>query len=336
MEQSRRTFLKTGAVLSAAALANYSTFSFAGDYRSQLGGVVAVTVTPCCSDNSLDASAMASLAGRLSQAGVNGIFLAGSTGDMPQLNLADRELLVRSVKPAIKPETKIYAGITFLTIPDIIDAAKRLADHGADAGVLMTPLSFFSYSQNEIMTYYRTVADQSPIPIIMYHHVRATTPLELETIVALADHPNIAGMKETGPSLERTFAILDRIKNKNFILLQGNEPYSVGCFNKGIHGGMFALTGVCPEWVVPLWKAAKNNDQNAYDAAAKRLLSLCEVFKIMPRSASFSYFTYTLKLMLKYRGWLDNTAVRFPGFQPDPNYPKKLTDFLKRIDFPTS
>ena len=147
MEQSRRTFLKTGAVLSAAALANYSTFSFAGDYRSQLGGVVAVTVTPCCSDNSLDASAMASLAGRLSQAGVNGIFLAGSTGDMPQLNLADRELLVRSVKPAIKPETKIYAGITFLTIPDIIDAAKRLADHGADAGVLMTPLSFFSYSQ---------------------------------------------------------------------------------------------------------------------------------------------------------------------------------------------
>lgn len=336
MEQSRRMFLKTSAVLSAAALTSYPAFSFAGDYRSQLGGVIAVTVTPCRSDNSVDGPAMASLAGRLSQAGVNGIFLAGSTGDMPQLNLADRELLVRSVKSAIKPETKIYAGITFLTISDIIDAAKRLADLGANVGVLMTPLSFFSYSQNEIMTYYRAVADKSPIPIIIYHHVRATTPLEIDTIAALADHPNIAGMKETGPSLERTFAVYEKIKNKDFILLQGNDAYSVGCFNKGIHGGMFALTGVCPEWVVPLWKAAKNNDQAAYDAAAKRFLALCEVFKIMPRSASFSYFTYTLKLMLKYRGWLDNVAVRFPGFQPDPDYPKILTDFLQKVDFPTS
>ncbi len=336
MKQTRREFFRTGAAIGTLAMTGSASFSYASGYRDRFGGIVAVTVTPCHKDNSVDSEAMASLAGRLSQSGVNGLFLAGSTGDMPQLNLKDRELLVRSAKAVIKPETKIYAGITSFTISDIAEAAKRLADSGADVGVLMTPLCFFSFSQNEIYEYYRKAADASPIPILMYHHVRATTPLEIETIVRLADHPNIAGMKETGPNLERTFAILEKIKDKDFILLQGNEPYSVGCFNKGVHGGMFALTGVCPEWIIPLWKAAKAKDQTAYDAAGKRLLKLCEVFKIMPRAASFSYFTYTLKLMLKYRNWLDETAVRFPGFQPDPEYKNTLYRFLKKIDFPAS
>ena len=342
-ETSRRHFLRTAAVaMGTASLLGVPSFqpkAVAADKKVdpfRYGGVIAVTVTPYHEDGSIDPVAMESLCRHIAGKKVNGVFIAGSTGDMPYLNQKERQTIIAAARKGIGPEKKLFAGITACSFNEMADNCRKFADVGADVGVLMTPLMFFSLSQSEIIRYYETVADRSPLPIFIYHHVKALTAIEPETVSILADHPNIIGMKETGPSMERTADLFQRIKNKKFILLQGNEPYVVDSFKMGLHGTMSALAGVIPEALVELWSAKKANDSSLFEKKAARLTELCQVFFMMPRGKSFTQFTWTLKRMLQYRGWLDNTNVRLAGFEKDEKYIGELLAFLKKVNFPTA
>ncbi len=338
----RRSFLgiASGTLMTAAAVNTMPEVILAGETKKErlatgkYGGVISVMVTPYQKNHMVDREAMNSIARKLVDQKVNGLFVAGSTGDMPMLNRHDREVLLQATKEAIGDRALIYAGITSYSLPDITEYAKRFADRGADVAVLMAPLMFFCFSQEELRAYFTEAADKSPIPILMYHHIKSATPIEPITVKQLADHPNIIGMKETGPSLERTREIYEFIKNKDFVLFQGNEGFVPDSFKMGLPGTMSAMAGVYPEVLVELWQASKKGDETLYAEKSKNLLDMCKVFSLMPRSLSFTYFSYTLKRMLQYRGWCDNTNTRLPGFVPDKEYEKKLLAFLDNIHFP--
>ena len=298
------------------------------------GGCVPVTVTPYLNDHEVDTAAMKSLAARLSTAGCDGLFVAGSTGDMPFLSIPERVKLIQAARQGMSSDTVLYAGISDFSLKDHIENAKRFADAGADAAVLMAPIIFFTVSQPEVVEFFRQIADASPIPIVLYHHMKVTTRTEPATIAQLVDHPNIIGMKETGPTIDRTLEILKIVKGHEFFVLQGREAFLDESFKAGCHGCVAALAGVSPEPFVGLNQAWRAGDMTAFQAHLNEVDRLCTLFDLMP-GESFSYFTYTLKRMLEYRGWTDNAHVRLPGWTADPNYDRLLTETLKKFDYPT-
>lgn len=337
----RRDFLALGA-LGAMGIGALNRLHAAGDvaqnrrkpHFGQFHGVVSVTVTPYHDDHSIDLETSSALFQRIANAGVDGLFLAGSTGDMGLLGVDERLAVVKAGRGAIGDQTKIYAGASDYSIELMVENTKKFADAGADVAVIMAPLMFFKFSQAELIPFLTKIADQSALPVLLYHHVRVSTPIELETIEAVREHPNIIGMKETGANYERTTELLRCADGYDFIFMQGNEPYVVDSLQAGADGVLSALAGVWPELFVELVATARTDQTDRFRAAAATLNGMCDVFKIMPTSESFSYFGWTLKRMLQYRGWLDNTNVRMPGFTPNTDWETQLTTFLAEHDFP--
>ncbi|MDO4574671.1 MAG: dihydrodipicolinate synthase family protein [Planctomycetia bacterium] len=302
---------------------------------NNFGGVIAVLVTPYRENGEIDPEGMTSLCRRVAQAGCQGVFVAGSTGDMPLLNREERVALVEAARRGCSADMKIYAGVTDYSLGDMVENARRFADVGADVAVVMPPLMFFKYSEPEMTAYFRTVADQSVLPVLMYNHMRLSTPVYPETIRKLMSHPNILGMKETWQTIDRTLAILEMTRDEDFLFIQGREAFALESLRHGAQGLMAALGNVAPEYYVQLWHAFRAGDEVKIASVNEKLDQLCGVFDLMPMEESFSYFGYTLKKMMQYRGWSDNANNRIPGFVPDPRFEEQLFRFLREIDFPT-
>ncbi|MDO4583978.1 MAG: dihydrodipicolinate synthase family protein [Planctomycetia bacterium] len=334
---TRREFIQQSIVystLSAWAIGRGKSLSAADlpEKQPSYGGMIGVLVTPYHQNGSVDPDAMEKLCQQMGKSGVEGVFIAGSTGDMPLLEWEERESLFRAGKKGLAGRAKIYGGVTSFSLAGTITNCHHAAEAGVDVAVVMPPLFFFRYSPKEMTAYMKRIADESPIPVLMYHHQKAPTPIAMETIVSEMEYPNLLGMKETGATIERTFEILQKRGKKRFLVLQGNEAYGPDSLKAGADGMMGALIGVVPEIYVSLGKALRENDETTFQQKQQLADRVCKVFELMPRKETFSYFGYTLKKMLQYRGWLENTWSRLPGFVPDSAFDAQLTAFLEDLD----
>jgi 4-hydroxy-tetrahydrodipicolinate synthase len=304
------------------------------DKEKHFGGAIPVLVTPYTRDHDVDPPVVKDLAARLAQHDCDGIFVAGSTGDMPFLSISERVELLKAARDGLPPHTVLYGGIGDFALKDHYVNARRFADVGVDVAVVMAPIIFFPINQSELYEYFRAIADNSPIPTVLYHHTRVTTPIEPETVCRLADHPNIIGMKETGASPDRTHKMLELIgKRDDFFILQGREAFLEESYRAGTDGFVAALAGPAPEPFIGMDHCWRDGDEVGFAKNLEMVNRLCGLFDIMP-SDSFSYFTYTLKKMFEYRGWIDNSRVRTEGFHPSADYDALLKEKLEELDFP--
>ena len=139
----------------------------------------------------------------LARAGITGIVLLGSTGEAMHLTAAERVELVAGVRRGLDadgfPDYPLMAGV--LTSSSVEEALAWLADYadaGAQWGLVLAPGYFgAAVSQANLTTWYRLVADSSPIPILIYNYPGVTNGVMVlpETYTELAAHPNIVGCK---------------------------------------------------------------------------------------------------------------------------------------------
>lgn len=302
--------------------------------EKHFGGAIPVLVTPYTKDHDVDPAVIKSLSAKLAEYDCDGIFVAGSTGDMPFLSIPERVELLKAAREGLPSNTVLYGGIGDFALKDHYENAKRFADVGVDAAVVMAPIIFFPVNQSELYEYFRAIADHSPIPIVLYHHKQVTTVIEPETVARLADHPNIIGMKETGVTVDRTYKMLELLgKRDDFFLLQGREAFLEESYRAGADGCVAALAGPAPEPFVGMDHCWRAGDEAGFKKNLEMVNKLCGLFDIMPAD-SFSYFTYTLKKMFQYRGWMDNANVRTDGFFPPAEYDALLVEKLEELQFP--
>ncbi len=299
-----------------------------------LGGSVSVMVTAYKEDHSVDYDAMVNLCAHMYEGNADGVFVVGSTGDMPYLRAEERASIVAAARKGFGPHRKVLGGITDWSIEGSIEMAKRLADAGADIGVIMPPLHFLGISQSELIAWFNRIADQSPIPVLLYHHMALKTPIRLSTILAIADHPNIIGMKETDLTIDRTEDILAMTADKDFILMQGRECFASQSHKLGSAGSLAALGGVWPELFYTLDRSYRNQDYALFDEYSQKLDAFNEVFSVTNKVNSISNFTHLMRLMLNYRGWLDNNHSRFGNLPADPEADAQIVAVLDKIEFP--
>ena len=302
--------------------------------EKRFGGAIPVLVTPYTEDHDVDPTVIQDLSARLARYDCDGLFVAGSTGDMPFLSIDERVELLRAARKGLPDSVVLYGGIGDFALKDHYVNARRFAEVGVDAAVVMAPIIFFVINQSELYEYFRAIADNSPIPIVLYHHMRVTTPIEPETVLRLADHPNIIGMKETGATVDRTYKMLELLgKRDDFFILQGREAFLEESYRAGTGGCVAALAGPAPEPFVGMDHCWRDGDEAGFKKNLEMVNRLCGLFDIMPGD-SFSYFTYTLKRMFEYRGWMDNSRVRTEGFNPPAEYDALLKEKLEELNFP--
>jgi 4-hydroxy-tetrahydrodipicolinate synthase len=292
-------------------------------------GVVPVLITPCSSAGQIDAAATSELCRHLQEHQCDGVFVHGSSGELPFLGAQGRRLITRAARSGLGARGTLYAGITGLGIEDTVRHVRWAADDGADVGVLMAPF-FLRISQQQLHAYACSVADASPLPIALYHHQRAATGFGVDTVRRLAEHPRIIGMKETSTDAARFRMLVAKTRDREFALFQGHESRMCESLEVGASGCVSALASLVPQWYVELCSAAQVGHHELMARIQKRIDALTRIWEHPAVSTSISNFALALKLGLRARGWLDNVADILPGLPAEPAFERHVCEVLER------
>jgi len=183
-------------------------------------------VTPFDDEGDVDHESLADLVGWVEERGVDFIVPCGSNSEAPMLSADEHAAVVETVCEAAS--VPVMAGAGTPGYGPTLDLTERAADAGAEAALVVTPF-YYSHGRDALESYYTDLADEASIPIYLYSVPAYTdTVIHPETVGRLAEHPNVAGMKDSSGNVDRFYRELDRIGDAEFDLFVGSGRHRAG------------------------------------------------------------------------------------------------------------
>src|ERR1700716_1131931 len=166
------------------------------DVGARLGTVLTAMVTPFAPDGSLDLAAAARLATHLVDSGCDGLVISGTTGESPTTSDDEKLALLRAVLEAVGDRARVIAGASTYDTAHSVKLAKACEAEGAHGLLAVTPY-YSRPPQAGLVAHFTAIADAVSLPVLLYDiPPRSAVAIEWDTIRALAEHPNIVGIKD--------------------------------------------------------------------------------------------------------------------------------------------
>lgn len=252
-------------------------------------GVIPPMVTPLAEDGGLDVEGVSRLVEHILAGGVHGLFLLGTTGEATDLPYAVRRELVQRVCGQVDGRVPVLVGIT----DTVIDESLRLAEYAADCGanaLVSAPPYYFAAGQPELVDYYLNLADRLPLPLFLYNMpAQVKVSIDVQTVVELAKHPNIIGLKDSSGNIGYfnacRYAMRDRPDFRIFI---GPEEAMGEVVLMGAAGGVAGGANLFPRTFVDLYDAATAKDVDKVRSLQERIMHVSSlIYGVGHHNSSF-------------------------------------------------
>src|SRR6202166_2662868 len=170
-----------------------------------LYGIFPPITTPFYPDGNVYFKKLESNVERYSRTPCGGIVVLGSTGEAILLSDQERRDVLKSAREAAAPNKVLIAGTGIESAIETLRLTEYAAELGYDIAMVRTPHYYKKQMQAaNILAFYRTVADRSPLPAIIYNFPQATGyDIPVELVTELAEHPNLIGIKESSGDVEK-------------------------------------------------------------------------------------------------------------------------------------
>lgn len=199
------------------------------------GRLLTAMVTPFDDDEQIDWHEVTRIAEMLIQSGSEGLVVAGTTGESPTLSADEKIQLFRHVAQVVDGRAAVIAGTGSNSTHDTIELTKRAAECGIDGIMLVTPY-YNRPSQEGLFHHFATVAEAVELPIMLYNvPVRTGTHMTADTVVRLAEIPNITAVKESSGDFVQATEIIRRTPD-DFALYSGDDKHILPLLAIGAHG----------------------------------------------------------------------------------------------------
>jgi dihydrodipicolinate synthase/N-acetylneuraminate lyase len=224
------------------------------------------------------------LAGR----GVTGFLIAGSTGEGPYLGAGERHALVERARRAVDGSAYLVCGVAAESVRQATAQIEEATSGGADAVLVLTPTSLARGNHDAVVRFFVHVADASPLPVFLYS-VPMVTGYELPVaqVEALASHPNVIGMKDSGGRPVR-IQELARSITEPFIMFAGASRALAGSLAAGGYGAITASANYASDLVERLVEASdvSNADAEQVQSVLSMLVGVIEPHGIVGTKAA--------------------------------------------------
>src|ERR1700720_4194885 len=176
-----------------------------------LHGIFPPITTPFYPDGNIYFKKLESNVERYSRTPCAGIVVLGSTGEAILLSDQERRDVLKSAREAAAPNKVLIAGTGIESAIETLRLTEYAAELGYDVAMVRTPHYYKKQMQPaSILAFYRTVADRSPLPIIIYNFPQATGyDIPAELVIELAGHPNIVAIKESSGNLDKVKQLVE-------------------------------------------------------------------------------------------------------------------------------
>ena len=194
-----------------------------------------------------------------------GYVVMGSTGESVMLTPDEKFTMWELAAKYASPDKLLIAGTGVESVRETVCLTNRAAEMGYKAAMVRTP----HYYKNLLgradaqVLYFRAVADQSKIPLIIYNWPQATgIDIPVEAVVALSEHPNIVAIKESSGSLEKVMQMLREVR-QGFQVMVGSAPTLWPSLLMGACGAILAYANAAPYSVIAIWEAYRTREEAA-------------------------------------------------------------------------
>jgi len=216
--------------------------------KLSLSGVYAPIPTPFDADGAVAHDKLAENIAKWSETPLAGLLVLGSNGEFAYLSDKEKVEVLRTARQAIPRDKLFIAGTGCESTRCTLELTEQAAAIGADAAIVITPSYYTSKMDAQAMRrHFLGLADRSPLPIILYNMPACTgVDLSAETVVELAQHPNIVGIKDSSGNVVKLGDII-RAAPPNFSVLAGSASFLYPALALGAVGGIMALANIAPE-----------------------------------------------------------------------------------------
>jgi len=180
-----------------------------------LHGIFPPITTPFYPDGNVYFKKLESNVERYSRTPCAGIVVLGSTGEAIMLSDQERCDVLKSARAAAAPNKVLIAGTGVESAIETLRLTEYAAELGYDVAMVRTPHYYKKQMQPaNILAFYRTVADRSPLPVIIYNFPPATGyDIPAELVIELAEHPNLIGIKESSGDVEKVRKMVEATRH---------------------------------------------------------------------------------------------------------------------------
>ncbi len=246
-----------------------------------VNGIIPPLVTPLERRDVLDVAGAARLIEHVLQGGVHGVFILGTTGEAPSLGYRLRGEMIRVTCQVVARRRPVLVGITDTSIVECLKVAEIAAQAGADAVVLSTPY-YFPAGQTELMRYIRQIAEELPLPLILYNMPSLTKVwFDVETISQLADLPKIIGVKDSSGDLDYFRRLLQlKTRRPDWSIMMGPEHLLIESLRMGGDGGVNGGANVFPGLFVDCYDAWREGDLEKAEKLLAEIVAFQEIYTV--------------------------------------------------------
>jgi 4-hydroxy-tetrahydrodipicolinate synthase len=276
------------------------------DLQSRLRGLWLPLVTPF-RNGELDQASLRRLVRHYASSPIDGLVLAATSGEGLALGISELELLVTLARSEISGSGRyvpICLGLSGAATAKMLEALDQTAAWPIDGYLIASPY-YTRSSQRGLLQHFSTLADHASWPIVLYNiPYRTAVNLENATLLQLAAHPNIVGIKDCGADRAQSIDFLRR-RPPGFRVLTGEDAQYFEALVDGADGAILLSAHIETDIFASVWTLLKQGDRDAAQARWDSVSGLTELLFAEPSPAPAKYW-------LSRTGLIDSAEVRPP------------------------
>ena len=291
-------------------------------HKDLFGQVLVALVTPMTTDGEVDWAATEKHLDYVISNGADGVVVTGTTGETSTLTDAEKLQLVKVGKSVSAGRAKIITGGGSNETAHAIQLYKASEAAGADGVMIVTPY-YNKPTQAGVLTHFRMIADATDLPVILYDIPgRTGIPIQFETILRAAKHPNIMAIKDA----KGDFAQVSRVLNEtDLFYFSGDDSNILPHIAIGATGLIGVTANIAPKAYRDLVDATNRND---FDSA----LQVHTALEPLVRAAMTHVpGTVASKYILNGLGLIDSPRVRLPLVGPEESEAARIEADIDKV-----
>ena len=228
-------------------------------------GMATALVTPMDENQNIDFDALGRFIDFQIESGINALVAIGTTGENATLEPSEQKEVIRYTVQRTAGRVPVIAGTGTNNTAHVLENTRNACEVGADAILVVTPY-YNKATQNGLIRHFTAVADASTVPVILYNvPSRTGCNLQPQTVAKLAEHPNIAALKEATGNMAQMVELV-RLCGDKLDIYSGEDGIVVPMMSMGAAGCISVLSNAAPRQAVAMTDACLAGD---YAAAAR-------------------------------------------------------------------
>ncbi|KAK5079422.1 hypothetical protein LTR64_002153 [Lithohypha guttulata] len=266
----------------------------------------------------------------LSKTGLNGLVILGTNAETFLLTRDERKQLLQLARSTVGPGYPIIAGVGGHSTAQVLEYINDAYEAGADYALVLPCAYFGKQTTPEVVkVFFSQVADESPIPVIVYNFPAVCNGLDLdsEIITEIAQHPKVVGVKLTCGSVAKIARLAATFDVERFAVFGGQSDFLVGGLAVGSAGCIAAFGNIFPHLVVKIYNLYARGDVEE----AKRLQKIAALAE-SPTKAGIANTKYAAAEFTASKAGIKNAVEllkpRRPYFEPNEAAKKKIRETM--------